>query len=155
MIPMNEQQVQRLVDWAAQECSWQMTEPLKVGYLVRAHFTLTFASDFDLALIRQLGHEVEPELNPPDNWRWTNVLVGRHLMPPWQEVPRLMEAWFEAVRESRLDSTEAFREFEEIHPFVDGNGRVGALIFNYLNGSLTEPVFPPNLWEDSRREGVL
>jgi fido (protein-threonine AMPylation protein) len=44
---------------------------------------------------------------------------------------------------------EAYVEYEEIHPFVDSNGRTGKIILNYLNGTLLDPIFPPNdIWGD-------
>jgi hypothetical protein len=42
-----------------------------------------------------------------------------------------MPAWF------------IYRELMYVHPFRDGNGRVGALVYNILNGTINKPVVPP------------
>lgn len=34
----------------------------------------------------------------------------------------------------------------EIHPWRDGNGRIGMLYYNFLRGTLWTPVPPPNYW---------
>lgn len=36
-----------------------------------------------------------------------------------------------------------YQMFERIHPFIDGNGRVGFLIYNILNGTFYDLTVPP------------
>jgi hypothetical protein len=42
---------------------------------------------------------------------------------------------------------EFYKEFETVHPFVDGNGRVGKVLYCWLLGELLNLSFPPPLWE--------
>lgn len=146
-------QVERLTAFAAEECRLQGTGPLEVSYFVQAYFVLNEASHrpLDPWLIRQLGATVEPDKNDPGRFRQVPVFVGDHEGAPWKEVPRLIEALCKQAEV--LGPTEFFREFEIIHPFVDGNGRVGSLLFNLLNGSLAPDrlEMPPNVFDDPRR----
>ncbi len=71
----------------------------------------------------------------PGAWRDCNVVVAGahgvilHQAPPWDHVPFLMSDLFAWLRESDdhvLISSCVFHwRFETIHPFVDGNGRMG------------------------------
>lgn len=36
-----------------------------------------------------------------------------------------------------------YQEFERIHPYQDGNGRVGSLLYNILIGTIHNPIHPP------------
>jgi len=88
-----------------------------------------------------------------------NVRIGTHLPPSYEEVPTflqyLVEDLNQDLKENRLkyeSDPEAFTRFaasyflrfERIHPFSDGNGRVGRLLANYLAASCKKPllIFP-------------
>lgn len=60
---------------------------------------------------------------------------------PWREIPRLMAQLFEAQFD--ITPEEFYQRFEEIHPFEDGNGRVGSLLYNILNDTIQDPIHPP------------
>jgi len=49
-----------------------------------------------------------------------------------------------------LTPEEFYKEFELIHPFEDGNGRVGAILYNILNKSIDDPILPPDIFKEDK-----
>lgn len=77
-----------------------------------------------------------------------NPLVATHVAVPHGDIPALMEDLFVFMARRDLDAiTQAavtHAQFETIHPFADGNGRLGrALIGRILAHRLDVPVPPP------------
>ncbi|MFH1503330.1 MAG: Fic family protein [Candidatus Diapherotrites archaeon] len=65
------------------------------------------------------------------------VRVGPHLAPDWQDVENLMKEFIEFINKNKkMNSVElagrAHYQFEKIHPFGDGNGRIGRLLINFI-----------------------
>lgn len=103
--------------------------------------------------IKELGALVKPKFNA-HRYRMCDVRVGMHHCPSYRQVPTLMMKWVEKYgMHANKVITEvcniAYKEFEEIHPFEDGNGRVGKILFNWLNGTLHQPIMPKNWWGSS------
>jgi Fic family protein len=95
-------------------------------------------------------------------YRSIRVRVGRHLPPPPEMVSGLMREllnwWNKKSAEwpPALTSAILHYKFEEIHPFADGNGRVGrmlALWELYRRGFDTHHIFSVDefYWEDRPR----
>lgn len=95
-----------------------------------------------------LGRMIEPEKNKA-GLRTSGVVIKDSIsglvvkrFPPAEEVPRLLASLFE--HGAALTPLEFYKEFEMIHPFVDGNGRTGKVLLNWLGRSLLNPKFPPS-----------
>jgi len=87
-----------------------------------------------------LGKMIEPSKNVY-GFRLVNVRVGMRSCPDYSEVrPKIVTLFEEG---DLLTPIEFYKEFELIHPFRDGNGRVGKIIYSWLLGRLHDPIFPP------------
>jgi Fic family protein len=97
------------------------------------------ALDFDMILllhkmlITNINDEIAGRFRNNKEW----VRVGTHLAPdPAEVIPRLQTAFVEynsSVDMNIIDRIARLHlDFEYIHPFVDGNGRIGRVINNYL-----------------------
>ena len=68
---------------------------------------------------------------PVGAYRKTDVRAGLHVCPPWRQVPQLTRVLLTWLNESATDLPAVFSSailhlrFVEIHPFRDGNGRLG------------------------------
>jgi len=60
---------------------------------------------------------------------------------PPEDIPRRIRLILE--HQDAMNPAEFYAEFEGIHPARNGNGRTGQIIFNFLNGTLVCPEFPP------------
>lgn len=104
---------------------------------------------------------IEPYVNR-DGYRRYFVRVGLDESIDWQDIPRQMENWCEAYvytlskredMEIPLSPTELYYEFEKIHPFRDGNGRTGHVIWalaEYVISGEWPTKLPPNVFGDPR-----
>jgi len=81
-----------------------------------------------------------------------NVLVGRHVPPDYSSVPTLISFLLEDITDFQKQFPtcddvalcdflgSVFQRFESIHPFVDGNGRTGRLLANFLLTWYKRPI---------------
>ncbi len=107
-------------------------DPFSVKDLLKAHGIMMQALVNDAGQFRRGGVGVYSEKG----------LV--HMAPPAERVPLLMNdlfAWLKSSKDNLLIRSCVFHyEFEFIHPFIDGNGRMGRLWQSLILGKL-HPLF--------------
>lgn len=142
------------IKFCAEECERQRVGPLKVHYMMNAYwYAMSMYAGGqgckypDATAIKVMGRMVEPELNK-NGYRQTPVLVPSGIALHYESIPRTIDNLVEAMKDYVLTPSATYKEFEFIHPFIDGNGRVGAIIYNWINGSLACPVTPPNVFKE-------
>ena len=137
-----------LIRFIAEECERQRVGPERVADMYDAWMHMCMVSKrselpLTLGLIEALGDFVEPFKNR-GGFRNVPVYIGGsaklNASLVWPALSNLILAW----NEGRINPQVFYEEYEEIHPFVDGNGRTGKILFNYLNGTLENPVMPEN-----------
>ena len=89
-------------------------------------------------LLLKWHEDIFKETKPDITGRFRNYLVrvGPYVAPDWGKVEELMKQLTAFINESHLNSVElaarAHYMFEKIHPFGDGNGRIGRLLMNCI-----------------------
>lgn len=101
----------------------------------------TIASETIIGLHRTLMESTEPKMaghvREQQNWvggRWHTPVGAEFVAPPHEEVERLLDDLAQFMNRSDLPATLqaalAHAQFETIHPFADGNGRVGRCLIH-------------------------
>jgi hypothetical protein len=165
-----------IVTYCSIECRLQMSGELSVGHMVNG---FVYAQDISqqasvgtdqwrkptVTDVLNLGKLIEPNDNAL-GFRTCGVQIGSEVKRNWEDIPRQIVNLMEGVREGAFEprsvgnglsttringANEFFKIYEEIHCFRDGNGRTGAILFNWLNGTLYKPIWPDNCFNDPRR----
>jgi Fic family protein len=102
----------------------------------------SITNELILRLHREIFSETKPDI--AGEYRDYLVRIGSHLAPDWQEVKKMMSELIDFVHKSKLIPVElaarVHYKFEKIHPFGDGNGRVGRLLMNQILWHASYPM---------------
>ena len=87
-----------------------------------------------------LHGELFPDMQGGGKFRQVDVTVGGQSCPPHQKVPSLILEWCNEIYKSDNTNSlvgggrlgELHAHFEHIHPFIDGNGRIGRMLVPLL-----------------------
>lgn len=79
------------------------------------------------------------------HWRKQPVWIGGHEAKPWFAIPDLMEQWIKVANHGAKIKDEDVAKndhmhFESIHPFIDGNGRMGRILLNWQRVKVGLPI---------------
>ena len=117
----------------------------------------------DILLSKGRGSDRQPgEFRRSQNWiGGTRPGNAVHVPPPWQEVPDLMSDLEKFIHAdtpgipSLIKAGLVHVQFETIHPFLDGNGRLGRLLVTFLlcaEGTLKDPILYLSLYFKTHRQ---
>jgi hypothetical protein len=123
---------------------WSTGDPINITETRHVH-KLALDLVWDVA-----PHPDATDREKPGSFREHDIepFPGGMQPPPWHEVPAAVADWIDQAKRLRdassLDFPEALARvhagFEQIHPFLDGNGRTGRLVLNLL---LVRLGYPP------------
>ena len=94
------------------------------------------SADLLLKWHKELFLDTKPDI--AGRFRDYLVKVGDYRAPDWQDINKLMKEFFEWHNKNKKImhpvefAAKTHYKFEKIHPFGDGNGRIGRLVIAYL-----------------------
>ena len=103
------------------------------------------STEFILSLHRMLISNINDDIAGRFRTKGEYVRVGTHIAPAPEHVEQMIEdilnEYSSNLESFLMDKIAKFHlDFEYIHPFIDGNGRMGRVIMNY---QLLQIGFPP------------
>lgn len=111
-----------------------------IGMVKAWDYIKDFHSPPELAAIRQMSYLITGNIEyrrVPAVFNQGQPAINAELIP---DVMYKWEAWYMTTENVKDVLDEIIKEFLNIHPFSDGNGRVASLLYNHFNRSILDPV---------------
>ena len=93
--------------------------------------------EFDERFIKKINETINKDIKDTKSYRTVQVFIqgSEHIPPAPEKVPNLMMYYIYNYNHDNQDIFNKIAkyhiDFEQIHPFEDGNGRTGRLLINY------------------------
>ncbi len=136
---------------AAAECARQQVGVRELSWLLSTYHLITKGDvDFmNLNGFRTIGTLVEPGANRMGFRKTPVTFANGGTAANHADIERLMTTLCNLMKDTEHDrehdeAARLVKEFLWIRPFVDGNGRVGFLLYNWLSGTMDYPYALPN-----------
>jgi hypothetical protein len=119
----------------------QMNDAYQFAFMVRAN-----GDRMSTIVINRLARLVEPVKGSGYRVQPATFANMSHAVAP-HLIDRALDSLVWAHRHNNLTTDEFVKEFLNIHPFADGNGRVAFLLYNILNNTLHYPDPLPDYFQ--------
>jgi len=96
-----------------------------------------------LYTIRCIHQYVMADLRDAGYWRMCEVQIGSDMGMPFVSVPSAMSDLHPYQFETIEELFEWYRQFQIIHPFSDGNGRVGGILVAAMGCKFHNVIYAP------------
>lgn len=114
------------------------------AYYFFLNYSLQENFELNTYILKELAKKIKPQNKI--GYRKTPVTFSNGTMGLKHSlIDRAIENLLNATQD--ITPEEFYIELEKIHPFEDGNGRLGAILYNWLNGTIYNPVVPPKFFE--------
>lgn len=115
------------IEWVYDELS--LMDSLAAWNYIMRYKHLTHQRVLALHSILMRNQPIRPKYR--GTYRDCPVWIGGKEAPTWQSVPNLLDHWIRQTGRPWQTVKENHILFEHIHPFIDGNGRIGRILMNW------------------------
>jgi len=122
-----------------------------IGTSLATYEILTQYDELTADAIKEAHQKLLSDRQPQiaGEYRTQYVQINGEIPPEPEEVPELMDNLLSTVPTTQFEAIDWHIRFEKIHPFIDGNGRIGRLIYLYHCTQCADAK--PIIWRENNR----